>query len=80
MGVARLFVAIVVSGTRPRIQEFSGVYLSCSVVQSQCLFESFSTGRAALGLPGGLVEVSPFASGLCGVACLLFRKRSSVQI
>ena len=43
-------------------------------------FELFSTGRAALGLPGGLVEVSPFASGLCGVACLLFRKRSSVQI
>ena len=36
MGVARLFVAIVVSGTRPRIQEFSGVSSSCSVVQRQC--------------------------------------------
>ena len=42
-------------------------------------FESFSTGQAALGLPGGLDQdraVSPFASGLChcGAACLLLRK------
>ena len=31
-GCGAFFVAIVVSGTRPRIQEFSGVSLSCSVV------------------------------------------------
>ena len=29
-GSGAFFVAIVVSGTRPRIQEFSGVSLSCS--------------------------------------------------
>ena len=74
--LVKLFESFSCSSLVPRV---SARY---SYIQSS-LLESFSTGRAALGLLGSLVEgraVSLFASGLCGVACLPFRKRSSVQI